>query len=152
MSFAGNGELVPTGGGNTIPLIRETLTMGRRESCDICMRFPNVSGVHCELSFRDGYWIIKDLNSTNGLKVNGSRTLKKVLQPGDTITIAKRSYKIQYTPIRGTQSMDEMLEDVEDFDQPLLEKAGLASPPTQSTPKPPRRHHGKFVVDEEEEE
>src|SRR3954467_15621270 len=66
-----NGELVPLGGGDNIPLLREHLTMGRRESCDICMRFPSVSGVHCELRFKEGYWYIKDLNSTNGIKVNG---------------------------------------------------------------------------------
>jgi pSer/pThr/pTyr-binding forkhead associated (FHA) protein len=152
MSFAGNGELVPTGGGDAIPLIRESLTMGRRESCDICMRFPNVSGVHCELTFREGYWIIKDLNSTNGIKVNGSRVMKKVLQPGDTITIAKRTYTIEYTPVRGTQSMDEMMEDVDDFDQPLLEKAGLVRSPRKTTPKPPTRNKSRYIDEEEEEE
>src|SRR5437660_927770 len=64
-----NGELVPIGGGDSIPLIRPALTVGRRESCDICINFPNISGVHCELNFRDGYWYIRDLNSTNGIKV-----------------------------------------------------------------------------------
>ena len=49
------------------------MTLGRRESCDVPLQFPNISGVHCELSFRDGYWSIKDLNSTNGIKVNGMR-------------------------------------------------------------------------------
>src|SRR5436309_1795976 len=55
MSFQVNGELVPAGGGDNIPLIRELLTIGRRESCDICMRFPNISGLHAEMSFRNGY-------------------------------------------------------------------------------------------------
>jgi pSer/pThr/pTyr-binding forkhead associated (FHA) protein len=91
MSVEPHGELVPTGGGDTIPLIRDRLVLGRRESCDICLRFGNVSGVHCELTFRDGYWIIKDLNSTNGIKVNGLRVPRKLLHPEDTITIAKRT-------------------------------------------------------------
>ncbi len=34
------GELVPDGGGDPIPLLREKLTVGRRESCDIVLRFP----------------------------------------------------------------------------------------------------------------
>ena len=93
-----NGELVPVGGGDAIPLIREVLTVGRRESCDICLRFPNVSGLHCELSFRDGCWHVRDLGSTNGVKVNGVRVQKKVLQPKDEITVAKRRYTIHYTP------------------------------------------------------
>src|SRR6516164_9223683 len=68
MSFKPNGELTPQGGGDAIPLLREHLSIGRRESCDIPMRFANVSGLHAELSFKDGYWKIRDLNSTNGIK------------------------------------------------------------------------------------
>src|SRR5260370_42320846 len=71
MSFEPNGELIPVGGGDSIPLIREKLTVGRRGSCDIPLRLPNVSGLHCELTFHDGFWWIRDLNSTNGIKVNG---------------------------------------------------------------------------------
>lgn len=138
MSFSANGELVPVGGGDAIPLIRDSLTMGRRESCDICLRFPNVSGMHCELTFRDGYWIIKDLGSTNGIKVNGMKVPKKILHPKDTITIAKRQYIIEYDQPIGKQSMDEIMEDVEDvMALPLLEKAGLVSPPREV--KEPRR-------------
>jgi pSer/pThr/pTyr-binding forkhead associated (FHA) protein len=135
MSFTANGELVPVGGGDVIPLIRASLTMGRRESCDICLRFPNVSGMHCELMYRDGYWVIKDLGSTNGIKVNGARVSKKILHPKDTITIAKRNYVIEYTQAIGKQALDEILEDAEDaaeiMQQPLLEKAGLAHPPRE---------------------
>ena len=54
MSQEVHGELVPVGGGDAIPLIRGILTVGRRESCDICMRFPNISGLHAELTFREG--------------------------------------------------------------------------------------------------
>ena len=30
------------------------LTIGRRESCDICLRYANISGLHCELVFQGG--------------------------------------------------------------------------------------------------
>jgi len=96
MSFHPNGELVPIGGGDSIPLVREVLTMGRRESCDICLRFPNVSGIHAQLQFQDGYWRIRDMNSTNGVKVNGARVTEKLLHPKDEIGIAKRRYLIEY--------------------------------------------------------
>src|ERR1700730_7103782 len=127
MSAEPHGELVPVGGGDTIPLIREHLVLGRRESCDVCLRFPNVSGVHCELTFRDGYWIIKDLNSTNGLKVNGVRVPRKLLHPDDTITIAKRTYTIHYNPPVG-QRLEDIMEDEDILSQPLLERAGLMRP------------------------
>ena len=50
-----NGELIPVGGGDNIPLLRVKLTVGRRESCDVEMNFPNISSLHCELIFREGY-------------------------------------------------------------------------------------------------
>jgi adenylate cyclase len=153
MSSAVNGQLIPQGGGDVIPLVREILSMGRRESCDICLRFPNVSGLHCELAFRQGHWILRDLNSTNGVKVNGSRVTKKVLHPGDTITIAKRTFTIQYTPTMGKKALEEILEDNEDLiDQPLLEKAGLLHPPRTPTPPPLRRPARQLFEEKEVDE
>src|ERR1051325_5399311 len=97
MAVESVGELVPVGGGDPIPLRRGVLTIGRRESCDISLKFPNVSGLHCELAYKDaGYWQIRDLGSTNGIKVNGERGLTRALRPGDEVAIAKRKYTIQY--------------------------------------------------------
>jgi adenylate cyclase len=123
MSSGLNGYLVPVGGGDDVPLIRSVLTIGRRESCDVCMRFPNISGLHCELTFRDGYWYIRDLNSTNGVKVNGTRVQEKVLLPRDVVTIGKRKYTIEYTMPADKRAPDEELMDV--MGESLLEKAGL---------------------------
>lgn len=151
MSFKGNGELIPTGGGDPIPLLREQMTLGRRDSCDISLKFPNVSGLHCELAYRNGHWIIKDMGSTNGLKVNGVKVAKRVLHPDDVITIAKRNYVIKYTPI-GQQSLDEILEDAEDvMDLPLLEKAGLIKPPRPNS-RAKRKSSLLSQIGEDEEE
>src|SRR2546421_9714852 len=112
MSVEVNGELIPDRGGDAIPLIRDKLTLGRRESCDICLRYPNVSGLHAELTFKDGYWYIRDLNSTNGVKVRGLRVQQKLLHPGDDITIAKRKFIIQYTLVAGKRALEEIEEDI----------------------------------------
>ena len=129
MHVNGNGQLIPVGGGDVIPLIRDQMSMGRRESCDIALPFSNVSGLHCELTFKQGYWFVTDLGSTNGIKVNGIRVHKRALSPGDTITIAKRTFRIEYTPPVNSSTIDELLEDVDDtMAQSLLEKAGLARP------------------------
>jgi pSer/pThr/pTyr-binding forkhead associated (FHA) protein len=138
MRTSENGKLVPVGGGDAIPLIRDQLTMGRRESCDICLRFPNVSGLHCELTFQDGYWAIRDTGSTNGVKVNGTRVQKKALHPGDVITIAKRSYTIEYNLVIGKQALAELMDETEDLmDMPLLQKAGLEKLDDDYRPKKP---------------
>jgi len=133
MSFRVNGELVPVGGGDNIPLVREVLTLGRRESCDICMRFPNISGLHCELSFHDGFWHVKDLNSTNGVKVNGARVQEKLLQPHDEVMIGKRSYTIEYELPEGASLREVEQEDI--FGKSLLERAGLEKASDESRPR-----------------
>jgi pSer/pThr/pTyr-binding forkhead associated (FHA) protein len=122
------GELVPIGGGDSIPLTRSVMTVGRRESCDVCLRFANVSGLHCELSFRDGYWFIRDLGSTNGIKVNGSKLQQRPLRPGDELAISGRRYTIQYYLDKiGLQNLEVQLSEDEDLrGQTLLEKAGLS--------------------------
>jgi pSer/pThr/pTyr-binding forkhead associated (FHA) protein len=123
------GELVPVGGGDPIPLRRGVLTIGRRDSCDISLKFPNVSGLHCELAYKDaGFWQLRDLGSTNGIKVNGERVLNRPLRPGDEIAIAKRKYKIQYNLTSSAEAALEAVlsEDENVFSQSLLEKAGLA--------------------------
>jgi adenylate cyclase len=132
MASERNGELVPAGGGDNIPLIRNKLTIGRRESCDTCLRFPNISGLHCELTFQDGYWLLRDLQSKNGVKVNGVKVKQKALRGGDKIAISNREFVIEYTTQAGKRVLDEILDEEEDvMRQSLLERAGLAKPTTE---------------------
>jgi len=92
------GQLTPAGGGDPIPLLKKALLIGRVESCDIVLRFPNVSSKHCNLTLDGGYWFVTDLDSSNGTKVNGVRILRKRLDPGDELTVAKHKYQIDYSP------------------------------------------------------
>lgn len=123
------GELIPRGGGDAIPLLRKNLKVGRRESCDIVLRFANVSAHHCQLTVNGGYWYVRDLESRNGTKVNGLRVHERIVHPGDQIAIAKHVYEIRYTPsdlgAKGPPPPDEPVSDV--FNQSLLQRAGLAS-------------------------
>ena len=130
MSNRANGELVPVGGGDNLPLIRESMTIGRRDTCDIRMPFPNISGVHAELTFRNGYWYVRDLNSTNGVKVNGVRVQEKMLHPKDKVTIGKREFVIRYElPADAIGKLEESQEE-DVMSQSLMEKAGLEKPRT----------------------
>lgn len=115
------GKLIPCGGGDTIPLASPRLLLGRRSSCDIKLDFPNVSSHHCELELKDGYWHIRDLGSSNGIKVNGERCASKCLMPGDDVTIAKHSFRIEYLADGNTPPPEEE----NSFAQSLMEKAGL---------------------------
>ena len=82
------GELKPLGGGDPVPLLKKSLLVGRRESCDIVLRFANVSAHHCQLECHDGYWYVRDMNSKNGTRVNNVRVNEKRLDPGDELRVA----------------------------------------------------------------
>jgi adenylate cyclase len=115
------GQLIPCGGGEPIPLLKSHLLVGRSKSCDITLPFPTVSGKHCELEFKEGFWHIRDLASSNGIKVNGHRYMSKYLRPGEILTIATQRYEVAYSP-----QEDEPPPDEDPFALSLLEKSGLA--------------------------
>ena len=92
------GELIPKGGGDPIPLLKKKLLIGRRESCDIVLRFGNISAHHCEMTLESGYWFVKDMNSRNGTRVNGYRVTKRRLDPRDVLSVAKYQYEMNYVP------------------------------------------------------
>lgn len=129
------GELHPVGGGDPIPLLKTVLLIGRRESADIVLRFPNVSGQHCELTLVNGYWTVKDLGSSNGTKVNGVRVTEQRVAPGDKLSVAKHEYEVCYEPASLGASEFPAADSAQEsiFGRSLLESAGLESrrPPEQ---------------------
>jgi len=66
---------------------KQRTTLGRSRDCDVQIEDPSASRRHAEVR-QEGtaYWIV-DLDSTNGLEVNGMRTKRAKLQNGDRITI-----------------------------------------------------------------
>lgn len=117
------GKLVPCGGGAPIPLRAAQLVLGRSPECDVRIRFPSVSSRHCKLSFEDGYWMVEDLNSTNGTWVDGDRCELDCLMPDSILALDKHRFTIQYTPT--TSNPPPVVKKL--FKQSLLEKAGLVN-------------------------
>ncbi|MDQ6836420.1 MAG: FHA domain-containing protein [Actinomycetota bacterium] len=63
-------------------------TMGRSRQCDVMIDDPNVSRTHAEVRPRGGSWVLNDLGSTNGSRLNGRRVQgSEVLKPGDEIEL-----------------------------------------------------------------
>jgi len=148
------GELQPIGGGDSIPLMKRTLLVGRRESCDIVLRFANVSAHHCQLTVNGGYWYVKDMKSRNGVKVNGVRITEKRLDPGDELSVAKHAYIINYSPLElgavGPPPVDNLSNDI--MSKSLLERAGLSHkpvPPGMRKPARPVDNRKRFDVSPE---
>jgi pSer/pThr/pTyr-binding forkhead associated (FHA) protein len=91
------GQLVPCGGGPAIPLLGPKLVVGRQNSCDVPIPFDVVSSRHCELEFRDGYWLIRDLGSRHGTRVNNTLCNEQWLLPDDILSLAACRYYVIYT-------------------------------------------------------
>ncbi len=64
------------------------LVLGRAADCDLRLRDDTVSRHHAEVRCEDGIWVISDLDSTNGVYVNGRRVWRAEIRPGDEIALA----------------------------------------------------------------
>ncbi len=72
------------------PITIPSLKIGRGQHNDFVLRNDSVSGNHCVLNrSREGDWSITDLNSGNGVIVNGSQVQQARLQHGDTIELGE---------------------------------------------------------------
>jgi hypothetical protein len=82
------GSAVLRVGGRTELLGAAGGVVGRSRDCDITVEDPNISRHHAEVRPSGGSWIVRDLGSTNGVKVNGRRIQgPQSLKPGDTIEL-----------------------------------------------------------------
>jgi hypothetical protein len=81
--------------GTPYEVAKRLVTIGRGRDCDIRLNDPNASRQHAEVR-QEGtaYWLV-DLGSTNGLEVNGTRTKRAKLEPGDTITVGSTNLEFR---------------------------------------------------------
>jgi pSer/pThr/pTyr-binding forkhead associated (FHA) protein len=63
------------------------LLIGRSPRCDLVLGDPSVSRKHAELVREDDRWLVRDLSSTNGTRVNGWRIHRAVVARGDELTL-----------------------------------------------------------------
>jgi hypothetical protein len=66
---------------------QEELLLGRHYECDVVLSHPTVSRKHARLVFRDGNWVLQELQSMNGTVVNGVRVGRCELRPGDLLQL-----------------------------------------------------------------
>jgi Protein of unknown function (DUF3662)/Inner membrane component of T3SS, cytoplasmic domain len=73
--------------GKTFVIDQPHAVVGRSQRCDLVLDDPNISRRHCELRLQDDGWHLVDLDSTNGISVNGRQVKSALLSPGDKILI-----------------------------------------------------------------
>jgi hypothetical protein len=69
-------------------VVRDVMTVGRDPGCDVCDSDPRLSRRHAEFRMLPEGVSVRDLNSRNGVKVNGRLVRQVTLAPGDLVEIA----------------------------------------------------------------
>ena len=113
------------------PLSKERMTVGRKPSNDVQLDDPTVSGNHAAfLMLQHAY--IEDLNSTNGVLLNGKKVSKRQLNHGDVVRIGRHEFKY-------------VDDNAEDFESTVIISAdsgtaGKSSAPAQASAPTPKSY------------
>jgi pSer/pThr/pTyr-binding forkhead associated (FHA) protein len=91
-------QLLPLDGGSAIDINKDLIVVGRKDDCDLRLDHKAVSKVHCVLVKTDGLLLLRDLGSTNGTRVNGTRVRRAALLPNDQLCIAHYKFRVFLGP------------------------------------------------------
>lgn len=81
-------------GSNQYELNKESIQIGRSAEMDITLNDPKASGTHCKIFIKDEKINFKDLNSTNGTYLNGTKVSSGIFYIGDSLTFGNAELKI----------------------------------------------------------
>ena len=80
--------------GPSILIDKPILLFGRHEECDVQLNSKKVSRRHCCVAQVNDYLVVRDLGSTNGVRINGERVAEGKLVPGDELQIGNFKYQV----------------------------------------------------------
>jgi pSer/pThr/pTyr-binding forkhead associated (FHA) protein len=80
-------RLVVQPGGVAMPVTQAEVVVGRHSQADVRLPLPDVSRRHCRIVYSGGKWHIFDMDSLNGVFVNGARIKHARLEHRDVISI-----------------------------------------------------------------
>jgi pSer/pThr/pTyr-binding forkhead associated (FHA) protein len=108
-------------------LSKDKITVGRKPSNDIVLDDPTVSGLHAAfLHMQHTY--VEDMNSTNGIKLNGKTINKRQLNHGDLVQIGQHEFKF----------IDDAVQD--------FESTVVIAPPTQANKEEKKQVKASAVI------
>ncbi|MDR3620346.1 MAG: FHA domain-containing protein [Paludisphaera borealis] len=87
-------RLVALDEGPDIMLDRAMVVVGRHPACDARLDSLRVSRHHCCMVHESGEVVVRDLGSTNGIRINGQRVEMGRLKAGDELSIAHIRYRL----------------------------------------------------------
>jgi pSer/pThr/pTyr-binding forkhead associated (FHA) protein len=107
--------------GFKLDIKQDEVLIGRSSDCDVSVSDKSVSGRHCAILNNGGRYLLRDLESTNGTRLNGGLVKQARLKPGDTIEVGSVELVLE--------GSDVIVDDVEPESAPRS-----ATPPTVIVP------------------
>jgi predicted component of type VI protein secretion system len=151
-------QLISLDNSASILLDKPILLVGRHPECDIQIESRKISRRHCCIAQVADYLVIRDLGSTNGIRINGTRLNEGKLVAGDEVTIGNNRYQVTWesvappkpalpaavplagavklpdkAPAKAQRIKDELLEEC---DEPVALEEEEESPARQTPPSP----------------
>ena len=118
-----------------VPLDAKMLIVGRRETCDLPLTDDiDVSTLHAVLFQHDGHWIVRDLDSRTGTRLNGIRIHQAKLAFGDALKIGRTTFT--FSPATDVLAEPSAAE-VEAFPAPVEPAPQTFDEPTLALEPPP---------------
>ncbi|MEQ1907745.1 MAG: DUF4123 domain-containing protein [Vicinamibacterales bacterium] len=111
-------------GGASHQLVGRPVVVGRADDCDLVVPDPGLSRHHFELTWRADSWQLRDLDSRNGVTVNGNRVRQVAVNAGDRIEAGSVVFTLELPRSRVTDSAD----------APLTQAPAAADPEAAALP------------------
>ena len=144
-------QLVALNDGANILIDKPILLIGRHPECDIQIESRKISRRHCCIAQVEDYLVVRDLDSTNGIRINGVRVLEGRLHAGDELTVGGTRYRVTWEeavrrPARVPAPPPRPLDDdlLEECDEPVA----LPDPVARPQPQPKDRRDDSFGIPE----
>ena len=140
-------QLVALNDGPNILIDKPILLLGRHPECDIQIDSRKISRRHCCISQVNDYLVVRDLDSTNGICINGVRVIEGKLRTGDELTVGSTRYRVSWEEAVGRPARVRALapppppsfDDDDDMLEGCDEPVALPDPAGRPVPKPPTK-------------
>jgi predicted component of type VI protein secretion system len=140
--------------GPNLILDKPILLVGRHQECDVQIPSRKISRKHCCIAQVADYVVVRDMQSTNGIRVNGERMPEGVLRHGDELTIGNMKYRLEWpksapkgivvsAPLKALASQDLDTAESTESPIPLREDPRHAPAPTGLPLVVPLPHDGQ---------
>ncbi len=74
-------------------ITKKYTVIGREKEADIAVKDPHISRKHAAIEYRDGLYLLKDLESTNGTRMSGKLIKQANLRHEDTFSVGDTTFQ-----------------------------------------------------------